>query len=78
MENFAAFPELTADAYFAQLSARFQHQLPLSQGMDLLRVEPARRRIFRGHQLPQRHVKFVQRGVNRRYLRFQFRDCFRQ
>ena len=78
MKHCAAFPELTTDAYLAQLFARFQHQLSLPKGMDFLRAEQARRRILRGHQLPQRHVEFVQGGVNRRYLRFQFRDGFRQ
>ena len=77
-KDVAALLESTADAHLAQFLARFQHQSALPEIVDFLRMESARSRIFRGHQLPQRYVKFIQRGVNRRYLRFQFRDGFRQ
>lgn len=71
-------PEQTTDAYPAQFPTRLQHQFPLPQNVDFLSVKSPCLRVLRGQQLPQGYVEIIQRGVNRRYLRFQFRDDFRQ
>lgn len=71
-------PEQTSDAYPAQFPTRLQHQFPLPQNVDFLGVKSPRLRVLRSQHLPQGYVEIIQRGVNRRYLRFQFRDDFRQ